>query len=141
MAHTEIAGKPEEARVRGVNGAAVAGLVLAVLSIVLWIYAVCPALAILFSVIGLVKARSRGGQGRVLAFVGLGLGAVMLIIGTIMTMAILSAIDDGGDVPELEDPLPSTQCVRVDSRSFRALMGERSIRYNPDRRGTRHGTI
>lgn len=62
------------------NSAAITGLVLGIASVVFWSFAVVPAVAVVFSSIGLARV-SEYGSGRPQAWIGLVLGAIYVVMG------------------------------------------------------------
>jgi hypothetical protein len=62
------------------NNLATAGLVLGIVSTFAASIGIIPTLAIIFSSIGLARASSRGGMGRVKACIGLGLGVLYFFV-------------------------------------------------------------
>lgn len=66
------------------NGMATASLVLGILSLLLCATIIFPALSLVFGVIGVVKARDRGGVGRGNAVAGIVLGSLTLFFGLLV---------------------------------------------------------
>ncbi len=69
------------------NPVAVASLVLGLLSIVSWFLVIIPILAMVTGSAGLTKAKERGGKGKVMAGVGVGLGVLFAIVHVVLRIA------------------------------------------------------
>lgn len=90
------------------NGMAVAGLVLGIISIVLfflsWIDAIIGILAIIFGAIGMSKANKIGGKGKGMAMAGLICGVIGVIISIAITVWALKQFNRRGRFGEIAPP-------------------------------------
>ena len=72
----------------GTNGFSIAGLVLSLVSIFLGFTIVLPILGIVFSAIGMSKAKKIGGTGRGMGIAGLVISIILLVIYLIVVIAV-----------------------------------------------------
>lgn len=79
-----------EAVQRG-NPVAIVSLVLGLLSIVGWFVVIIPILAMITGSSGLAKAKDRGGKGKVMAGVGVGLGVLFAIVHVVFRIGIAAS--------------------------------------------------
>lgn len=73
------------------NSVAIVSLVLGLLSIISWFFVIIPILAMIAGSAGLAKAKERGGKGKVMAGVGVGLGVLFAIVHVVFRIGIAAS--------------------------------------------------
>jgi hypothetical protein len=86
---------PPYGRVAQTNGLAIAGMVLGIVSIVLfflaWIASVVGVVGLILSLVGLNKSKQMGGSGRGMAIAGVITSAAGIVIGIVVTIIVVQA--------------------------------------------------